>query len=173
MNTTIPGARSGDETYPVHADGAWMTRLFGVITPLGAAEANALATAYASIAARVSSLEVLQAARKEYSTGSMTLSAGQAVPINHNMNSSVIDIVWFAELTVAIGGWAIGSVMRLDGFTAEVNYSKGVAVRIDTPNALTVKCNNSANATVICSADTGSSVAIPWGSAKFRAILRN
>lgn len=49
--------RAGTETYPTHATGAWMTRLFGVITPLGSAEAASLATAYASLAARTASAE--------------------------------------------------------------------------------------------------------------------
>ncbi|WAT31176.1 phage tail fiber domain-containing protein [Pseudomonas sp. GXZC] len=50
-------ARHGAETYPVHVTGAWMTRLFGVITPLGAAEANSLATSYAALAGRMSTTE--------------------------------------------------------------------------------------------------------------------
>lgn len=49
--------RVGAETYPTHLTGAWMTRLYGLITPLGAAEASSLATAYASMAARVSTVE--------------------------------------------------------------------------------------------------------------------
>lgn len=49
--------RTGKETYPTHVTGAWMTRVFGVITPLGAAEANSLATAYGALAGRVSALE--------------------------------------------------------------------------------------------------------------------
>ncbi|MDF2397056.1 hypothetical protein GWQ44_16035 [Pseudomonas sp. 3MA1] len=48
---------TGPETVPKHVTGAWMTRLFGVIAPLGAAEASSLATSYAAIAARVSALE--------------------------------------------------------------------------------------------------------------------
>lgn len=49
--------RAGSETYPVHVTGAWMTRMFGVITPLGTAEANSLAGAYGSIASRMSTAE--------------------------------------------------------------------------------------------------------------------
>lgn len=45
--------RLGSETYPTHATGAWMTRLFGIITPLGSAEAASLAAAYAAIASDV------------------------------------------------------------------------------------------------------------------------
>ncbi|PMX14126.1 MULTISPECIES: phage tail fiber protein [unclassified Pseudomonas] len=50
-------ARHGAETYPVHVTGAWMTRLFGVVTPLGSAEANSLATSYAALAGRMSTTE--------------------------------------------------------------------------------------------------------------------
>ncbi|ASD52219.1 tail fiber protein [Pseudomonas phage PspYZU08] len=49
--------RHGAETYPVHVTGAWMTRLFGLITPLGSAEANSLATAYGALSSRTSALE--------------------------------------------------------------------------------------------------------------------
>lgn len=45
--------RTGTETFPTHATGAWMTRLYGLITPLGSAEASSLATAYASIASDI------------------------------------------------------------------------------------------------------------------------
>lgn len=58
VNDGVNGTpRVGTETYPTHATGAWMTRLFGVITPLGSAEAASLATAYASLAARTTSAE--------------------------------------------------------------------------------------------------------------------
>ncbi|UKL14732.1 putative tail fiber protein [Pseudomonas phage Pf17397_F_PD1] len=49
--------RTGDETSPSFVTGCWMTRVFGVITPLGSAEANSLATAYGSLAGRVGVLE--------------------------------------------------------------------------------------------------------------------
>ncbi|MBW8127497.1 MULTISPECIES: hypothetical protein [Pseudomonas] len=55
--------RVGSETYPMHATGAWMTRLFGIITPLGSAEAASLATAYASLASRISVVEQLPRTR--------------------------------------------------------------------------------------------------------------
>lgn len=55
--------RVGLETFPTHAKAAWMTRLFGVITPLGTAEAASLATAYGSLAARVGTLETQFAAQ--------------------------------------------------------------------------------------------------------------
>lgn len=48
----------GAETFPTHATGAWMTRLFGIITPLGSAEAASLATAYASMQASISAMQV-------------------------------------------------------------------------------------------------------------------
>lgn len=58
VNDGVNGTpRVGTETYPTHATGAWMTRLFGVITPLGSAEAASLSTAYASLAARTASAE--------------------------------------------------------------------------------------------------------------------
>lgn len=53
----VSSSSGGADARPVSATGAWMTRLFGVITPLGAAEAASLATAYASLASRVSTLE--------------------------------------------------------------------------------------------------------------------
>ena len=56
--------RLGTETYPTHATGAWMTRLFGVITPLGSAEAASLATAYASLASRATALESVTSVAK-------------------------------------------------------------------------------------------------------------
>ncbi|MDP9511400.1 hypothetical protein Q7O56_20385 [Pseudomonas protegens] len=49
---TEPGGgppRTGKETFPTHSSGAWMTRLYGLITPLGSAEASSLATAYAAM----------------------------------------------------------------------------------------------------------------------------
>lgn len=40
---------TGPETIPKHATGCWMTRLYGLITPLGSAEASSLAAAYAAM----------------------------------------------------------------------------------------------------------------------------
>lgn len=62
VNQSVPfnepnPVRHGPETYPSHVAGCWMTRVFGVITPLGAAEANSLATAYGALSGRVSALE--------------------------------------------------------------------------------------------------------------------
>lgn len=60
--------RTGSETFPTHVVGAWMTRLYGMITPLGVAEASSLATAYASMAARMSTVEskVFQLERQRF-----------------------------------------------------------------------------------------------------------
>lgn len=57
-NFTEPNpARHGAETYPSHVTGAWMTRLFGIITPLGTAEASSLATAYSALVTRMNAID--------------------------------------------------------------------------------------------------------------------
>lgn len=67
INTAQPVSAAGNgskwitnthtETVPQHTLGAWMTKLFGTITPLGVAEAANLATAYAELSSRVNSFE--------------------------------------------------------------------------------------------------------------------
>ncbi len=44
-------ARTGTETFGMHVVGCWVIRLFGAVTNAGAADAAALATAYAALAA--------------------------------------------------------------------------------------------------------------------------
>ncbi|UWH29762.1 prophage tail fiber N-terminal domain-containing protein [Aeromonas veronii] len=50
-------ARTGDTTRPITAEGCWAVKLFGAVQNAGSADAAALATAVAELAARVSVLE--------------------------------------------------------------------------------------------------------------------
>lgn len=103
--------RVGSETYPTHATGAWMTRLFGIITPLGSAEAASLATAYASIASRVAVLEARPTYRK-WTSEPLLLNAGVR-EFGHSLG--VLPALASVTLTlkVAVQGWQAGAVFYL------------------------------------------------------------
>ncbi len=108
--TTLPVAgRVGSETYPVHATGAWMTRLFGVITPLGTAEANSLATAYAALSTRVDSL-VGRVSNLEFSFGGetwLTYTNGGTVSASPSTSGlRPTDLRMFARCEVAEHGFS-------------------------------------------------------------------
>lgn len=100
-------ARTGAETFPTHAAAAWMTKLFGVITPLGSAEAASLATAYASLASRISALEF------GYMSTNQTWAIGGTITINHGLVTRPVRSSVEAECTTADAGYAVGAVVDL------------------------------------------------------------
>lgn len=99
--------RTGTETYPTHATGAWMTKLFGVITPLGSAEAASLATAYASMAARISALEFA------FVSTNQTWAIGGTISLAHGLGSRPLRTALEAECVTADVGYSVGSVVDL------------------------------------------------------------
>lgn len=110
--------RIGSETFPTHVTGAWMTRLFGVITPLGAAEAGALATAYAAIAARTSTLESTLAAlpnARSQTIGPFSITPGATFNVPHSLGRRPWDfIVEFVTVGI-VAGWPAGTRIRSAG----------------------------------------------------------
>ncbi|KAA8560596.1 hypothetical protein FX985_00646 [Pseudomonas extremaustralis] len=118
-------ARTGTETFPTHARGVWMTRLFGIIAPLGSAEANSLATAYAALASRTSSLELRATALEfGYVSANQTYANNTQVTVNHGLGVIPgrvdIDLIF----TTAQHGYAVGSVVKL-GCAGAVYISTG------------------------------------------------
>ena len=99
--------RTGTETYPTHATGAWMTKLFGVITSLGSAEAASLATAYASMAARISALEFA------FVSTNQTWAIGGTISLAHGLGSRPLRTALEAECVTADVGYSVGSVVDL------------------------------------------------------------
>lgn len=116
-------ARTGSETFPTHATGAWMTRLYGLITPLGSAEASSLATAYASLASRVS---VLEARPQIKAKGNFTVTGG-VLTARDLYGCTVVRVsVGLYEITFTTpqptSGYAVGmswdSIPGINDFTA-------------------------------------------------------
>ena len=125
-------ARTGTETFPTHATGAWMTRLFGLITPLGSAEAASLATAYASLAARLSALEFA------FISSNQTWAIGGVITSSHALGVRPLRTSVEAECITADAGYAVGAVVDLGanqclvsgannyGFTTEISATQMV-----------------------------------------------
>lgn len=107
--------RTGTETAPSQATGAWMTKLFGVITPLGTAEAASLATAYASLASRLSVVEALPRIRR-WTSGVLNVVA-TPVTSAHALGVRPDILTFVVTLKVAIGGWPIGTEFRIPSGT--------------------------------------------------------
>lgn len=141
--------RVGTETRPIHAKGAWMTRLFGSVTALGIAEANSLATAYASLAARASSLES-RATALEYQRG-WTVMTGQRLVnveyVNTFGREIVVSINWqqqsttqcILEIAAPSGGYipiAWGSQQNIGG---------GGTLRAEIPNGYRYRMSSTGN----------------------------
>ncbi len=125
-------ARTGTETFPTHATGAWMTRLFGIITPLGSAEAASLATAYASLSARLSALEFA------FISSNQTWAIGGVITSSHALGVRPLRTGVEAECITADAGYAVGAVVDLGanqclvsgannyGFTTEISATQMV-----------------------------------------------
>lgn len=128
--------RTGSETYPMHATGAWMTRLYGLITPLGSAEASSLATAYASLSSRVGVLEAVPRIRR-WTSASLIIPAA-AASFTHSLGVIPDSIRVTCTLTVALGGWPIGTTFTDVVGTDWVNAGYGVQVMNVTSSGFTL-----------------------------------
>ena len=127
-----PLNRTGSETYPTHATGAWMTRLFGIITPLGSAEAASLATSYASMAARISALEF------SFVSTNQVWVIGGTVTASHALGNRPLRTSVEAECLTADAGYSVGAVVDMGssqclvsgannyGFTTEITSTQMV-----------------------------------------------
>lgn len=128
--------------------GAWMTRLYGLITPLGSAEASSLATAYAAIASRLSIVEGSQVVTKRWTSNPMVLAATSEMDIVHSMGKRAISFFWEWTLNTSVGGWPAGTVLVIENIT-ENNYGRGIQVFSNAANSFRIKVNSSGNAGVI------------------------
>lgn len=118
--------RTGVETAPKQVLGAWMTRLFGIITPLGSAEANSLATAYASMASRVGVLEAgIARLRMSYDSGPLPVAVG-FTSVNHGLGAAPKRYQVLLECVTATSGYAVGDVVELPANNLYVNGSTPV-----------------------------------------------
>lgn len=136
------GARVGAETFPTHATGAWMTRLYGLITPLGAAEASSLATAYASMAARVGALEGTVSTIKRQSI-SIPASTSLFNSVSHSLGEAPWRYSFVGFLNQAVGQWPAGTRIDMGGLAGEVNYVHGLMVVNANATSFSYKCANS------------------------------
>lgn len=164
-------ARIGSETYPTHATGAWMTRLYGQITPLGSAEASSLATAYASLSSRVSALEGRLSTFKEFTTPIIQgFGQGAVLTIPHTLQAKPKHIEWFGRLRAVTAGYAAGTEIMIT-LISEVNYGRGVTIYNSGPNSFSLKCANSSYATIIHDVNSGASTWVPWASLDIWAVI--
>lgn len=133
----LNGVQAGTEAFPTHATGAWMTRLFGVITPLGSAEAASLATAYASLASRVGSLEAVKA--KRWRSTNLSLSKTVAT-YTHGLGVVPDLITAFFTTTVPIGAIPVGTVYRRTmGFSDWAGASGSIGMELYDATAANFK----------------------------------
>lgn len=143
INDGVNGApRFGTETFPTHAVGAWMTRLYGLITPLGSAEASSLATAYASMAARVGTLEGSVSTIKRQSI-SIPASTSLFNSVSHSLGEAPWRYSFVGFLNQAVGQWPAGTRIDMGGLAGEVNYVHGLMVVNANATSFSYKCANS------------------------------
>lgn len=134
--------RFGSETFPTHAVGAWMTRLYGLITPLGSAEASSLATAYASMASRVGALEGTVSTIKRQSIN-LPASTSLFNSVIHSLGEAPWRYSFVGFLTQAVGQWPAGTRIDMGGLAGEVNYVHGLMVVNANATSFSYKCANS------------------------------
>ncbi|NWC74302.1 hypothetical protein HX823_09450 [Pseudomonas sp. P7759] len=151
------GARHGSETYPTHATGAWMTRLFGVITPLGSAEAASLATAYASLATRLMAVETLPRFRR-WRSANLSL-AVTAAGYTHALGFVPDVINVHVTLTVSVGGWPIGVAFRMSPQGTDIGPPNSYGIQVCNLDASSFSAN-CASSGILINTTTGAQVAV-------------
>lgn len=93
-------ARTGTQTAPVHVTGAWMTRVFGVITPVGPTDFQILSDAYSALAFG-------------YVSANLTWGAGGTLTMSHGLGVFPAKTSMEAECTAADAGYSVGAVLDL------------------------------------------------------------
>lgn len=151
------GARHGSETYPTHATGAWMTRLFGVITPLGSAEAASLATAYASLATRLMAVETLPRFRR-WRSANLSLSV-TAAGYAHALGFVPDVINVHVTLTVSVGGWPIGVAFRMSPQGTDIGPPNSYGIQVCNLDASSFSAN-CASSGILINTTTGAQIAV-------------
>lgn len=132
--------RVGSETYPTHATGAWMTRLFGIITPLGSAEAASLATAYASLTSRLTYVESAPRLRRWKSAILPLTPAPQT--FNHGLGAIPDTTDIWCTLTLSASNMFIGDVFRFHATSMDYGGASGTwGVQVWNETASTFKAN--------------------------------
>ncbi|UMO76439.1 tail fiber protein [Pseudomonas phage BroderSalsa] len=161
------GARTGTETFPTHAIGCWMTRVFGAAAPLGSAETNSLVTAYAALLPRVDNSEKNLQEMNRWRSPALPVGPAQNFLVTHGRGRRADDVKWLAILKVATAGYGVGTVLHLGDMKAEVNYAIGATTYNHTSTGFAVQCTNGANATIVNTYPTGASSYLPWAAADF------
>jgi|GEM_PF-1771079 len=149
---------TGPETIPKHATGCWMTRLYGLITPLGAAEASSLATAYASMASRISVLEGREFARKTYThvfNGNIGNPPANGLLIIHNLGAPIVRTrVRCVIAQTGSHGWWVGATLDI-GMQSEANTAYGFQLIDNTTNSVRLSWGSSSAIAVVLRAADG------------------
>lgn len=156
--------RTGSETFPTHVVGAWMTRLYGVISPLGSAEASSLATAYASMAARVGTLEATVARNKRWTSEALALGPNAVLTVVHNMGYVPSTFHFWGVLKAAASGYPAGTRLEFGTLSGEAAYGTGVQIYNSGPNGFNIKATNGVNVMAIISSVNGAREWLNWGS---------
>lgn len=93
-------ARTGTQTAPVHVTGAWMTRVFGVITPVGPTDFQILSDAYSALAFG-------------YVSANQTWAIGTPLTLSHGLVTVPAKTSMEAECTTADAGYSVGAVIDM------------------------------------------------------------
>lgn len=153
--------RVGSETFPTHATGAWMTRLFGIVTPLGSAEAASLATSYASLASRITALE------SSYMSANQTWSNGGTVTQSHGLSVRPFRTSVEAECVTADVGYSVGAVIDLGASQCLISGANNYGFTTEA-SATQVIMNIAAQGLAVANKSTRAVVAITPGSWRLR-----
>ena len=155
-------ARTGDTTRPITAEGCLAIKLFGAVQNAGSADAAALATAVADLAARMSVVEGKVATLEQRKstclvnatgTGAPHETVATQLPANIAINSRYVipnpfgnntPVICWAEV-FANGVWSnAGWIYSAGGYGTEASYVQGVGVVIQTGGtAIATLSNNS------------------------------
>jgi len=160
----VSSSSGGVDARPVSATGAWMTRLFGVITPLGSAESASLATAYASLASRISALEA------SFVSADTAWVAGSFLTFPHGLGMRPQLAQVEAVCVIANTGYIAGDVVELGSAQFFFNGSSyGFNLVVDATN---VKLKVAADGITLINPTTGVVGIILPASWKLRVKLR-
>lgn len=131
----------GAETRPINVAGCWMTRLFGEVTNIGAADAAQLASSYAALAGRVSTLEGRRIPKTYYSPVTVQV-ANSVHTFNHGLGKEpdIVQLFAVCHTDHAAAGYSVGNVIPIPSIAYQ-SGNQGVSITV-TNTQLRLRINS-------------------------------
>lgn len=143
-STYSTAGSGGAETRPLNVTGCWVIKLFGAVTEAGSADAAQLASDYANLAGRVTTLEGIGKPFTEgYKSAGQTIVPGGSLTLAHGLGAVPKLSSYQLVCIAADSGYAAGDVVDVGGSSTlgSSTAAQGFQSRL-TSTSIIVRCGD-------------------------------